>query len=706
MSAGLDEAQAEAVEARGPVLVIACPGAGKTRTLAARAARILADPGARVAAVSFTRDAAREIRERILAAAPGAGDRVAAGTFHSLCYRQLGGSREPVVSREEQLAYAARAAREARCDLEPEDALAVIEAWRSGGRLEAPGVDGEALAAAYGEILRRNGKIDFQDLIGRALEGLRRGAVKPLAATHLLLDEFQDADESQLAWALEHARAGAEVTAVGDDDQCHPPGTRIATERGWTPVERLAPGRLAIAAFDAGRFRPFATRRYRLARLPFVGCLVRVRALGGGSVLCTPEHRWWARGPAGGAFLVEARHLAPGAMEIPAVDEKGRAAWRGVASVEKLPYAGEVWGLTVPGAGLYVAEGLVTHNSIYGWRRALGHEGMERFAQAVRARRLALGVNYRSRSEIVERASRLVERNRGRIPKRLRAHRGGGGSVETREYPSPELEALAAAEAARAARGSFAALARTNRRLDALEAAFAALGVPYVRQGSDSVLDREEARVLADLLRLAAGGGGEGIDHALAWAGAPEDDLRALAAAFGGRLVRPSRQALAGLPVSRPGAELWRSLMSRAAGWHRAAQAGAAALVVEAAASWMEEHLPDKRAGANLEHAKAFFSRREGDLEERLRLFGRLRREKPAPGASVLATMHAAKGLEWDEVWIAAAEEGVAPDDKAPLEEERRLFYVAMTRARDRLFISHTARRPPSRFLFELDDPA
>jgi DNA helicase-2/ATP-dependent DNA helicase PcrA len=75
-----------------------------------------------------------------------------------------------------------------------------------------------------------------------------------------------------------------------------------------------------------------------------------------------------------------------------------------------------------------------------------------------------------------------------------------------------------------------------------------------------------------------------------------------------------------------------------------------------------------------------------------------------------LLTFHAAKGLEFPVVFIAGAEEGITPLSDN-LQEERRLFYVAVTRARDLLFISHCARRrvhgktqdaSPSRFLSEI----
>lgn len=73
----------------------------------------------------------------------------------------------------------------------------------------------------------------------------------------------------------------------------------------------------------------------------------------------------------------------------------------------------------------------------------------------------------------------------------------------------------------------------------------------------------------------------------------------------------------------------------------------------------------------------------------------------PTPGALILTTMHSAKGLEWDHVWIARAEETIAPDAKSTEPEERRLFYVAMTRARESLMISGTAKNFASRFVTE-----
>jgi len=91
---GLNPQQREVAELRRHCVAIACPGAGKTKTIAAKAALLLADPHAVVGAVTFSKDAAVELRDRILAlAGAGARSRLIAGTFHSLANRQLAACR-------------------------------------------------------------------------------------------------------------------------------------------------------------------------------------------------------------------------------------------------------------------------------------------------------------------------------------------------------------------------------------------------------------------------------------------------------------------------------------------------------------------------------------------------------------------------------------------------------------------------------------
>src|SRR5438067_1089910 len=86
----LNPAQQQCVEAPGHCLITACPGSGKTKTLASRASYLLThDPACRVGAVTFTSDAAQELSHRIRKDAQGADGRIVAGTFHKLCKDQL-----------------------------------------------------------------------------------------------------------------------------------------------------------------------------------------------------------------------------------------------------------------------------------------------------------------------------------------------------------------------------------------------------------------------------------------------------------------------------------------------------------------------------------------------------------------------------------------------------------------------------------------
>jgi superfamily I DNA/RNA helicase len=97
----LNPQQREVAELRRHCVAIACPGAGKTKTIATKAALLLQEDQAIVGAVTFSRDAAVELRTRILVgASSSAKKRLIAGTFHSLAFKQLGraGSRPPDIA--------------------------------------------------------------------------------------------------------------------------------------------------------------------------------------------------------------------------------------------------------------------------------------------------------------------------------------------------------------------------------------------------------------------------------------------------------------------------------------------------------------------------------------------------------------------------------------------------------------------------------
>ncbi|HOV56375.1 MAG TPA: ATP-dependent helicase [Rhodanobacteraceae bacterium] len=221
----LNAAQRRGVEAPGHALISACPGSGKTTVLSRRAAFLLeGNPGARLAAVTFTNDAAEELAQRIGKQCPGAEQRIVAGTFHKLAKTQLLDSKVRIVLASE--AQAAEFRRRAASSVERgaqdiEDVMAGIEAEKAKmvtGEICGTGATAKA-CRAYQTLMAERGLMDFQDLLISAVDGMAKGTVKPLPVQYLLVDEVQDADPVQWAWVLAHARTGVRVTTVGDDDQ-------------------------------------------------------------------------------------------------------------------------------------------------------------------------------------------------------------------------------------------------------------------------------------------------------------------------------------------------------------------------------------------------------------------------------------------------------------------------------------------------------
>lgn len=180
--------------------------------------------GSRIRAVVLhTKDAALELRERILATAGKAvKKRLIAGTFHSLAYKQLQrpGSRPlDIASDGDRLGSLIRVMQEIGREGKAEDVIPTIEKIKTNfGEFDPQSEDGQ-LYAAYQDALARNGKIDFQDMLRLAVEGMENGTILPYPFTFLLVDEFQDTDPLQYRWIELHAKAGSIVTVVGDDDQ-------------------------------------------------------------------------------------------------------------------------------------------------------------------------------------------------------------------------------------------------------------------------------------------------------------------------------------------------------------------------------------------------------------------------------------------------------------------------------------------------------
>ncbi len=316
--------------------------------------------------------------------------------------------------------------------------------------------------------------------------------------------------------------------------------------------------------------------------------------------------------------------------------------------------------------------------SIYGWRLADVRRVLSLADALPGLRRVDLAVNYRCPAPVLARAVRLVEHNAERFAKAIRPGPAAVGRLVLAPVgPEPEglLRRLTAAWPADG--GSRAVLARTRRELLPFAGEALALGIPF--RGDGVVLPVDDPRI--DEIVARAGLDPRPLPLAARLATLPGDGAPAGTAPAAGSTVRaiaPTRAGAGPAPQDDPEPP-WtpRELRAALVGW--------------------AARLPP---GADLRAAIA-------DARARL---AELRR----PGAALtLATAHATKGLEWDHVAVVGMTEGRFPsarslaeagDSSRALEEERRLAYVAWTRARRSLTLVYDP-EAPSPFLREAFDP-
>ncbi len=578
----LNPEQQEVVDHDGHSLVVACPGSGKTRVIVVKIGHILSrNPKSRVCAVTFTRDAANELKKRLVddIGSEIVNKRTRVGTFHSLAIRQLRayGQIGKVASPAEQQIFVQRALASCEADITYEEAVQTIETVKS-SRGPVPEED-SPLYQTYAALLKRAQVEDLYDVLKKSLTLMQQGVVPPYPVEYMLVDEFQDTDEIQLAWVLEHVKAGTRVTVVGDDDQ-----------------------------------------------------------------------------------------------------------------------------------------------SVYSFRRALGYQGMDRFRTATGATLIALGTNYRCRSEILSAAETLICHNQERIEKTLRAARGEGGKVSSQRYSSRTQEAEALIEAIQPSlipfqndswftytvpAGQWAILARNRRTLDIVEEALHARRIRYVRPPSESIWTRPPFVFFISMLRSVQSGAADGIDQTLHFSGFTQEHLEIVHDALRGELWRllegESIQKLAGLPDDI--SKTLQSFSTCASGWRSQARQGNYKLAILGVAEWFADRIRKPDEKELFQSLSESVCRLNGSLAQRvntLTLPSNGNGDEEGPSGVSLMTMHGSKGLEFDNVWIIAAEDGVIPSPKNPVyDEERRLMYVGMTRAKNVLFMSSRVTEQPSPFVLE-----
>ena len=368
-------------------------------------------------------------------------------------------------------------------------------------------------------------------------------------------------------------------------------------------------------------------------------------------------------------------------------------------------------------------------------------------ADETTATMVKLEENYRSTATILEAANALIAHNSERIDKVLRPTRGEGEPIHLIRCDDEIAEAEAVVHRMRmldAAHpdlrwGDMAVLYRTNAQSRALEESLVRWGIPYLVVGGLRFYDRREIKDVLAYLRLLVNpadsvsllrvlnvprrGIGkttvERLSDAAAQLGLPLWEVVSDAEAvrsLGGRSAKGLLQFaelindLARRAQDSPPSELVQRVME---------QSGYVAELIAEASDEAEERRRNLQelVNAALQYQE---ENEEGSLEGFLAsaaLASDADSKDTAADRVTLMTLHASKGLEFPVVFLVGLEQGLFPsyrslEDPAALEEERRLCYVGLTRAKERLFLSHASERRlwggmrepavPSVFLSEL----
>jgi DNA helicase-2/ATP-dependent DNA helicase PcrA len=379
--------------------------------------------------------------------------------------------------------------------------------------------------------------------------------------------------------------------------------------------------------------------------------------------------------------------------------------------------------------------------SIYGWRGAR-LENILSFEQAFPGAAIfKLEQNYRSTRPILDFANAVISSNRGRTRKSLWTSREGGAEVQVTRYHDDRDESRGVAETIRqitgsgVSRGDIAILFRTNAQSRSLEDALRRARIPYVLVGGTSFYERKEIKDCMAYLRLLVnprddvsmdrilnvpprGIGAKSRDSLLAYAAGKRQSV--LEAILEGGVPGVSGKAAKGLEELQSVFSLLREQYADGQQPHLLLNQ----ILTLTGYTDALDNEDSEKSQARLENinellnALALWEEENPDAPldrflEEVSLASDVDKWKEESESVNLMTLHCAKGLEFDIVFLVGMEDGILPsrqnlDDPMKLEEERRLLYVGATRAMQRLDCSYVQQRyrfgslmpmEPSRFL-------
>jgi DNA helicase-2/ATP-dependent DNA helicase PcrA len=430
-------------------------------------------------------------------------------------------------------------------------------------------------------------------------------------------------------------------------------------------------------------------------------------------------------------------HLRPG-MSVLVVDDSGELVPTRVDAVDTVAYDGPVYDLEVEGTHNYCAENICVHNSIYKFRGADMRNILEFEDAFPDVTMVILEQNYRSTQTILNAANAVIANNLSRKPKELWTDKGDGTAI-VRYHADDEVDEAqwVTREIAKLHDGGdvrwdeIAVFYRTNAQSRVVEEHLTRHGVPYKVIGGTRFYDRRE------------------IKDALAYLKAvinPTDEVSVK------RVLNTPKRGIGDGSVGKLDAYASAHGVSFMEALRRSGDAGVSGTAVKGIAAFLElldsvQNLADddkpapllqlllEASGYLVELQEERTIEAESRLENLAELVGSAEEAESIDqfleqvslvsdadeidgddSQVMLMTIHAAKGLEFPSVFVMGLEEGVFPHLRAigepdEMEEERRLAYVAITRAQERLFLTHawsrtlfggTQYNPPSRFLDEI----
>lgn len=379
---------------------------------------------------------------------------------------------------------------------------------------------------------------------------------------------------------------------------------------------------------------------------------------------------------------------------------------------------------------------------VYTWRHAKIENILE-FQQRWDAHSVRLEQNFRSTQNVLDAANLLIRNNKNRLGKELYTYEDDGDVVTNHAFETAYEEAMWVVDqiaediAAGCPREEIAVLVRASHALNFVEQALNQKGIRYTLSGGKKFQDRAEIKDISAYLRLIANAHDRmAFERAIA---APKrnvgagllDDIDAAAKKMRTDISDAARRmAIGGImpqPAREPVIEFCKVVSEIAADAVHGAQADHIVTRIVDETGYMSSirsDLAEAKNNGDKDAVEALSTRLSNiedliniakgkNLSEFLDHLGLSEDTRRDQGKGVwIGTIHAAKGLEFFNVYLPAWEQGVLPSNQAladgDLEEERRLGYVAITRARKKLAISRAGQRfnkdtLPSVFLCDLE---